>query len=175
MGGIQSDDIGYRVRRQPAVLQDHNLRVGIGLPHALQLRHQKRRIDQRSGEAGALDDRAGLVADSLRFEFENHTDGASRNVQGLLQRGDTLPIPRIEPLDLLKRHLGHVSALVGGAVDGVVVQQHKMTVAGRAEVDFDEICVKRAGFPNSGESVLGGVAGGSPMTDAKDGGDSDLA
>jgi hypothetical protein len=50
-----------------------------------------------------------------------------------------------------------------------------MTVAGRAEVDFDEICVKRAGFPNSGESVLGGVAGGSPMTDAKDGGDSDLA
>ncbi|HRB82561.1 MAG TPA: hypothetical protein PK614_09925, partial [Nitrospira sp.] len=40
---------------------------------------------------------------------------------------------------------------------------------------FDEIGVKRAGFPNSGESVLGGVAGGSPMTDAKDGGDSDLA
>lgn len=175
MGGIQSDDIGYRVRRQPAVLQDHNLRVGIGLPHALQLRHQKRRIDQRSGEAGALDDRAGLVADSLHFEFQNHTDCASRNVQGFLQRGDTLPVPRIEPLDLLKRHLGHVSALVGGAVDGVVVQQHKMAVAGCAKVDFDEICVKRAGFPNSGEGVLGGVAGGSPMTDAKDGGDSDLA
>lgn len=68
-----------------------------------------------------------------------------------------------------------MSALVGGAIDGVVVQQHKMTVAGCTEVDFDEIGVKRAGFPNSGESVLGGVAGGSPMTDAKDGGDSDLA
>jgi hypothetical protein len=49
-----------------------------------------------------------------------------------------------------------------------------MAVAGCAKVDFDEICVKRAGFPNSGECSRG-VAGGSPMTDAKDGGDSDLA
>ena len=50
-----------------------------------------------------------------------------------------------------------------------------MAVTGCPQVDFDEIGAKRAGFPNSGEGVLGGVAGGSPMTDAKDGGDSDLA
>ncbi|HQY57070.1 MAG: hypothetical protein WBB60_00615 [Nitrospira sp.] len=50
-----------------------------------------------------------------------------------------------------------------------------MTVVGCAQVDFDEICVKGSGFPNRGERILRGVAGGSPMTDAKDGGDSDLA
>lgn len=50
-----------------------------------------------------------------------------------------------------------------------------MAVASGAQIDFDEICVKGSGFPNPGEGILGGVAGGSSMTDAKDGGDSDLA
>lgn len=68
-----------------------------------------------------------------------------------------------------------MTGLVGGAINGVVVQQHQMTVAGFAYVDFNEICVKRSCFPNSGEGIFRGVAGSSPMTDAKDGSDSDLA
>lgn len=67
-----------------------------------------------------------------------------------------------------------MAGLVGGAIDGLVVQQHEMAVAGRPHVDFNEICVKGSGFPNGGEGILGGVAGGSPMTDAKDGRDGGL-
>jgi hypothetical protein len=35
--------------------------------------------------------------------------------------------------------------------------------------------MERSGFPDRGEGIFRGVAGGSPMTDAKDGSDSDLA
>jgi hypothetical protein len=50
-----------------------------------------------------------------------------------------------------------------------------MAITGFPHVDFDKICVERSGFPNCGEGIFGGVAGGSPMADAKDGSDSDLA
>jgi len=86
-----------------------------------------------------------------------------------------LPIARIQPLHLLQRHFGEVAGFVGGAINGVVMQQYEMTVAGFAQVDLHEICVKGSSFPNSGESIFGSVAGGSAMTDAQDGIDSDLA
>ena len=50
-----------------------------------------------------------------------------------------------------------------------------MAVVGFPQIDFNEIRVEKSGFPDSGESIFGSVAGGSAMTDAKDGSDSDLA
>jgi hypothetical protein len=69
---------------------------------------------------------------------------------------------------LFKRHRSDQAGLIRGAIDCVVVQQYEMTVVGFSQVYFDEIRVKRSGFPDSGEGVLRSVAGSSPVTDAKD-------
>jgi hypothetical protein len=67
-----------------------------------------------------------------------------------------------------------MASLVRSAVDGFIVQQHEMAITGCPDIDFNQICAKGPGFPNGGEGIFRGVAGGSPMTDAKDGSDSDL-
>ncbi len=63
---------------------------------------------------------------------------------------------------------------IGGAIDGVVMQQDEMAVVGFPQIHFNEIRMERSGFPDSGEGIFRGVAGSSPMTDAKGGSDSDL-
>ena len=40
---------------------------------------------------------------------------------------------------LLERHFGECPRFVGGAIDGVIVQQHEMTVAGFAQINLDKI------------------------------------
>jgi hypothetical protein len=45
-------------------------------------------------------------------------------------------------LNLLQGHLGEIAGFVGRAIDGLIVQQHEMSVAGFAQVDFNEICMK---------------------------------
>ncbi len=175
VGSIQGDDLGDGISREVTMVQDHEMCLRFGLPHAMQFFRQERRVNEPAGKTDAFHDRAGLVSDSLDLQFENDADGVSGDIQSFFQCGDALPIARVEPLNLLQRHLGESAGFVGRAIDGLIVQQHEMAVAGFAQVDFDEICVKRSSFPNSGESIFGSVAGGSAMTDAKDGSDSDLA
>ena len=127
-----------------------------------------------SRNAGTFHDCAGVVSNPLHFELENHPNIACGNFESLLQRGNALPIARIEPLYLLKRHPSDRPGFIGRAIDGVVVQQHEMAVVGFPQIDFNEIRVERSGFPDSGEGIFRGVAGSSPMTDAKGGSDSDL-
>ena len=130
------------------------------------IEYQKRSIDERIGKTDAFDDCAGLVPDAFDLQFENDPDGLSGDIQRFFECRDALPIARVQSLNLLQRHFGEVAWFVGGAIDGLVMQQHEMSVAGFAQVDLHEICVKRSSFPNRGESIFGSVTGGSAMTDA---------
>ncbi len=174
MGGLQGDDFGHWIPRKTAMQENHEVRLRIGLPDPMQFFRQERRIEKGAGKSGPVHDGPSLVRDSLLFEFENDPDGTGGDLKGFFQGGNTLPITCIEPLHLVERHLGHGAGLVGGTIDGLVVQQHQVAVAGRPYVDFDQVCVKGTGFPDGGEGIFGGVAGGSPMTDAKDGRDGGL-
>ena len=91
------------------MVEDHDACLGIRLTDAMEFRDQKRRIDQRAREPSAFHDRAGLVPNPLHFQLKNDAHRVSGDVQGLFQRGNTLPVSCIEPLHLLERHFGECS------------------------------------------------------------------
>lgn len=175
VGGPNLHDVGDGVLWKYPWQQYHELGQRIGLSHAVQFIDEERGIDERIAKAGAFYNCASVVSDPLRLELKNHPNASCGNFEGLLQRGNALPIACVQPLDLLKRHRSDKPSLIGGAVDGIVVQQHEMTVVGFPQVDFNEVRVKRTGFPDTRKRIFRGVAGSSPMTDTKGGSDSDLA
>lgn len=122
VGRLHSHYIGDGIMREAAMVQNHELGIGVGMPHAVQFGHHERGINERTGEAGAFHYGAGFVSDALHLEFENHADGSSGYLQGLFQRGDALRLARVEPLHLLEGHLRHLTGLISGAVDGLVME-----------------------------------------------------
>jgi len=47
----------------------------------MEFRNQERGIDERIGKAHTFHNRAGLVADALHLQFEDHSDGLSGDIQ----------------------------------------------------------------------------------------------
>ena len=150
-----------------------SLANGYVFSHAVQFIDEERGIDEKIAKAGSVFTIAQASFRSPPPWFKNHPNASCGNFRACWGVGDALPIACVQPLDLLKRHRSDKPSLIGGAVDGIVVQQRQMAII-HFTVRAQRGPRERTGFPYTRKRIFRGVAA-CPMTDTKGGSDSDLA
>ena len=88
------------------------------------------------------------------LELDHQPDLAERELDHLLQERDLLAITCVELAQLGRREVFDQPAAVGGAVEGVVVNDDEATVGRKVHVAFDEVAAGGDGGPERPQSVL---------------------